>query len=101
MNEVQAMEELEMTSPEQFAGNDRFTWIPFYMEMAKKLLEYKDDRRELVKIVYEMDENTSVFSMMKTNSRSKIYIPLHCMVFLIDILLSKKGRKFVHILKNV
>ena len=37
--------------------------------------------------------------MMKTNSRSKIYIPLHCMVFLIDILLSKKGRKFVHILK--
>lgn len=45
-----------MTSPEQFAGNDRFTWIPFYMEMAKKLLEYKDDRRELVKIVYEMDE---------------------------------------------
>ena len=56
MNEVQAMEELEMTSPEQFAGNDRFTWIPFYMEMAKKLLEYKDDRRELVKIVYEMDE---------------------------------------------
>lgn len=50
------MEELEMTSPEQFAGNDRFTWIPFYMEMAKKLLEYKDDRRELVKIVYEMDE---------------------------------------------
>ena len=50
------MEELGMTSPEQFAGNDRFTWIPFYMEMAKKLLEYKDDRRELVKIVYEMDE---------------------------------------------
>ncbi|MBR2463344.1 MAG: AAA family ATPase, partial [Spirochaetaceae bacterium] len=56
VNEVQAMEELGMTSPEQFAGNDRFTWIPFYMEMAKKLLEYKDDRRELVKIVYEMDE---------------------------------------------
>ena len=56
VNEVQAMEELEMTSSEQFEGNDRFTWIPFYMEMAKKLLEYKDDRRELVKIVYEMDE---------------------------------------------
>ncbi len=56
MNEVQAMEELEMTSSEQFAGNDRFTWIPFYMEMAEKLLEYKDDRRELVKIVFGMDE---------------------------------------------
>ena len=45
-----------MTSSEQFEGNDRFTWIPFYMEMAKKLLEYKDDRRELVKIVFGMDE---------------------------------------------
>ena len=33
-----------------------FTWIPFYTEMAEKLLEYKDNRKELVKIVYGMDE---------------------------------------------
>ena len=32
-----------------------FTWIPFYTEMAEKLLEYKDNRKELVKIVYGMD----------------------------------------------
>ena len=32
-----------------------FTWIPFYTEMAEKLLKYKDNRKELVKIVYGMD----------------------------------------------
>ena len=32
-----------------------FTWIPFYTEMAEKLLKYKDNRDELVKIVYGMD----------------------------------------------
>lgn len=34
----------------------KFTWIPFYTELAKKLLEFKDNRSELVKIVYELDE---------------------------------------------
>ena len=32
-----------------------FTWIPFYTEMAEKLLEYKGNRKELVKIVYGMN----------------------------------------------
>lgn len=34
----------------------KFTWIPFYTELAKKLLEYKNNRSDLVKIVYELDE---------------------------------------------
>ena len=34
----------------------KFTWIPFYKELAEKLLEFKDNRSELVKIVYELDE---------------------------------------------
>lgn len=34
----------------------RFTWIPFYTELAKKLLEFKNNRSDLVKIVYELDE---------------------------------------------
>ena len=38
-----------------------FTWIPFYTEMAEKLLEYKDNRKELVKIVYGMDEEDVSF----------------------------------------
>ena len=34
---------------------DRFTWIPFYTELAEKLLEYKDNRDELVKIIFGME----------------------------------------------
>ena len=30
-----------------------FTWIPFYQELAKALLEYKDDRRPLVEWIYK------------------------------------------------
>ena len=52
---VQAMEELGMTDPEEFEKKASFTWIPFYTEMAEKLLKYKDNREELVKIVYGMD----------------------------------------------
>ena len=52
---VQAMEELGMTNPEEFEKKASFTWIPFYTEMAEKLLKYKDNRDELVKIVYGMD----------------------------------------------
>ncbi len=33
--------------------NNRFTWIPFFTELANKLLEYKDDRSELMSIAYE------------------------------------------------
>ena len=51
---VQAMEELDMTDPEKFEKK-KFSWISFYMELAEKLLEYKDNRNDLVKIVYEMD----------------------------------------------
>ena len=52
---VQAMEELGMTDPEEFEKKASFTWIPFYTEMAEKLLKYKDNRDELVKIVYGMN----------------------------------------------
>lgn len=52
---VQAMEELGMTDPEEFEKKASFTWIPFYTEMAEKLLKYEDNRDELVKIVYGMD----------------------------------------------
>ena len=34
----------------------QFTWIPFYEELANKLLEYKEKRKELVEIVYSLDE---------------------------------------------
>ena len=31
---------------------ERFTWIPFYAELAKALLAYKDDRKPLVDFIY-------------------------------------------------
>ena len=58
---VQAMEELGMTDPEEFEKKASFTWIPFYTEMAEKLLKYKDNRDELVKIVYGMNEEDVSF----------------------------------------
>ncbi len=31
---------------------DKFSWIPFYMELAKALLSYKSDRKPLVDWIY-------------------------------------------------
>ena len=36
--------------------NMQFTWIPFYMELADKLLLYKDNRKALLDLVYSLDE---------------------------------------------
>ena len=33
---------------------NRFSWIPFYTELAEKLLTYKNKRKELTDIVYEL-----------------------------------------------
>ncbi len=38
---------------EVLGWNKRFTWIPFFTELADKLLTYKNDRSELVSIAYE------------------------------------------------
>lgn len=39
-------------------AENRFSWIPFYTELAEKLLTYKDKRKELSDIVYELGEVT-------------------------------------------
>ena len=31
---------------------EKFTWIPFYMELSKALLIYKDNRKPLVDFIY-------------------------------------------------
>ena len=31
--------------------NKTFTWTPFYQELADKILEYKDNRGELIKLI--------------------------------------------------
>lgn len=32
--------------------NDRFTWIPFFAELSRKLLHYRDDRKSLLRLIY-------------------------------------------------
>ena len=37
--------------------NNQFTWINFYMELADKLLTFKNRRKELLKIIYSLDDS--------------------------------------------
>lgn len=39
----------------QMNKNMKFTWIPFYKELSEKLLEYKDNRTELIEFIYAED----------------------------------------------
>lgn len=34
---------------------ENYTWIPYYMELANKLLEYRNNRKDLLKIIYSLD----------------------------------------------
>ena len=36
-------------------GRTSFSWIPFYTELAEKLLEYKDKREDLVEFIFSED----------------------------------------------
>lgn len=48
---------------------NRFSWIPFYTELAENLLTYKDKRKELSDIVYELGEVTDY---LRDNESKKI-----------------------------
>lgn len=48
---------------------NRFSWIPFYTELAEKILTYKDNRQELSGIVYELGEVTDY---LRDNESKKI-----------------------------
>lgn len=68
---------------ENLGWNKRHTWIPFYMEMADKLLQYKNKRDELLVMVAEIENKKyvdidpfSIFSIfnkrIKNENRIKI-----------------------------
>ena len=40
---------------EKLGWNQNFSWVPFYMEMADKLLAFKNNRKALVDIIYSLD----------------------------------------------
>ena len=48
---------------------NRFSWIPFYTELAEKILTYKDNRVELSDIVYELGDVTDY---LRDNEYKKI-----------------------------
>ena len=54
---------------ELMEAENRFSWIPFYTELAEKLLTYKDKRKELSDIVYELGEVTDY---LRDNESKKI-----------------------------
>lgn len=54
---------------ESMETENRFSWIPFYTELAEKLLTYKDQRKELTDIVYELGEVTDY---LRDNESKKI-----------------------------
>ena len=55
-----------------------FTWKKFYVEFAKKLLEYKNRRQELVETIYSVlgdtlnDSGTSVVNYFKKDKDTKL-----------------------------
>lgn len=55
---------------------EKFTWIPFYKELSKALLTYKDDRKPLVDFIYselsKVGEKSLVdYIHMEDNSKVK------------------------------
>ena len=50
------MKESTIRCKESLGKNGHFTWIPFYMEMAEKLLGFKEYRKPLLDIVYALDK---------------------------------------------
>lgn len=40
---------------EKLGWHQKFSWIPFYMEMADKLLAFKNNRKSLVDVVYSLN----------------------------------------------
>ena len=56
-------------------SESKFTWIPFYKELAKKVLEYKDKRKDLMKIVYSLPEKYTSFLQWNPDNSSEITNP--------------------------
>ena len=53
----------------------KFTWIPFYKELAQKILEYKDKRSELMKIVYSLPAANTKYLQWKPEDGSGVDNP--------------------------
>lgn len=50
----------------------KFSWIPFYKELAQKVLEYKDKRKDLMDIVYSLPEKYTSFLQWRPEDGSGV-----------------------------
>ena len=53
----------------------KFSWIPFYKELAQKVLEYKDKRKDLMDIVYSLPEKYTSFLQWRPEDGSGVSNP--------------------------
>ena len=71
--------------------NENFTWINFYMEFADKLLEYKDNQRELIsKIVKIYDEINIELATLDRDENGNSIIPYEIDPFTVFALFNKQ-----------
>ena len=42
--------------------NGNFDWVPIYKKIARKVLEFKNNRKELLKIMYDILESIGKFN---------------------------------------
>lgn len=49
-------------------ADKKFTWVPFYREMAEKILDYKNKRSELMGIIYGLPSQYTNFLQWKPDS---------------------------------
>ncbi|BDQ01554.1 AAA family ATPase [Ignavibacterium sp.] len=52
------------------------SWIPIYREIAKKLLEYKNNRKPLIEILNDLNNKGYATINLKDEERPKVEIPL-------------------------
>lgn len=52
-------------------SNNSFSWIPFYQELAEKLIEYKDNRKPLVDFVYSADGLLTYVDYLHNEDKTK------------------------------
>lgn len=52
-------------------ASNKFTWMPFYQELAEKLIEYKDNRKPLVDFVYSADGLLTYVDYLHNEDKTK------------------------------
>lgn len=78
-----------------------YTWVPFYKELAQKLLQFRNDRTELVRLVYGLEDDFVDF--LREKNTKKEFTDLHPFaVFAIfgRLFISEKKNKIFSYLKE-